>query len=193
MSVRLFIAKLPFNTTEADLREYFSQVGPVSAIVLPVDRETGKMRGFAFIDFDDKATAETAIQRLNNGMFKGQTISVSEARPREEKRSSARSGPPHPGRFPPRNRFSGGGVRPAPHQHAEPHDGLGEDRPLRRSPSAGKSGGRKRSDPKAPRGPIRERRSGRFHDLGEDDHDPEEVEFENFATSAPPGEDDSEK
>lgn len=193
MAARLFVAKLPFDTTEAELREYFSQIGPVSAVILPTDRETGKKRGFAFIDFEDKPTAEKAIRQFDNGIFRGQTIRVSEARPREERSSGARSAPPHSGGFPRRNQFGGGGSRTTGDQNSKPHDLFGEDRPSRRSRSAGKSGSRKKTIPKAPRGPIRERRSGRLLDLGGDDHDLGDEEFENLASSAPPEKDDSEE
>ncbi|MBI4456730.1 MAG: RNA-binding protein [Acidobacteria bacterium] len=192
MSVRLFVGKLPFDTTEVDLREYFSQVGAVSAVILPTDRETGKKRGFAFVDFEDKATAENAIRRFNNGIFHGRTISVSEARPREERGSGERSGPAHSGSFPRRNRLSGGGIGAGRGHNAEPPDDFGEIRPSRHR-GAGKSGSRKKNKPKVPQGPIRERRSGRLHDLGEENHHSEEVDFENLATSAPPREDDSEE
>ena len=73
------------------------------------------------------------------------------------------------------------------------HDDQEEERPSRRARiGKTKDGSRKKTSPKAPPGPIRERRSGRLLDLG-DDHDPAEAEFDNFATSAPPGEDELEE
>ena len=96
MPARLFIAKLPLTATEKDLRDHFSQVGTVLSVILPTDRETGKKRGFAFVDFEDKATADEAIRRFNSAMFGGQMISVSEARPREERdRKSTRLNSSH--------------------------------------------------------------------------------------------------
>lgn len=85
MSVRLFVGNLSYEVTEADLREYFSAVGPVSYISIPVDRETGKRRGFAFVEFGDSAQAEEAIRRFNNQPFKGRPIAVNEARARESR------------------------------------------------------------------------------------------------------------
>src|SRR6185503_896940 len=85
MAVRLFVGNLPYSATEAELREHFSAVGPVSYISLPTDRETGRPRGFAFIEFNDRAQAEEAIRRFNNQPFKGRPIAVNEARPREER------------------------------------------------------------------------------------------------------------
>jgi cold-inducible RNA-binding protein len=71
MAVRLFVGNLPYSATEAELREHFSAVGSVSYISLPTDRETGRPRGFAFIEFNDPAQAQEAIRRFNNQPFKG--------------------------------------------------------------------------------------------------------------------------
>jgi RNA recognition motif-containing protein len=193
MPARLFVAKLPFDTTESELREYFSQAGPVSGVILPTDRETGKKRGFAFIDFEDKANAEKAIREFDNRIFRGQTIHVSEARPREEKRPGDRPAPRYSGGPPRRPQFGGGGSRTGPDYKSDVRGDFGEDRPSRRSRSAGKGGSRKKTAPKAPRGPIRERRSGRLLDLGGDERDVGDEEFENLASSAPPDEEDSEE
>src|SRR5262245_30531562 len=74
---------MPYGATEADLRAHFSGVGEPSQIVIPVDRETGRPRGFAFVEFLDRAHAEEAINRFNQQPFMGRALSVSEARPRE--------------------------------------------------------------------------------------------------------------
>ena len=58
MSVRLFIGNLPYSASEAELRGHLSSVGEPTSIVLPVDRETGRPRGFAFVDYADRAVAE---------------------------------------------------------------------------------------------------------------------------------------
>ncbi|MBI2822202.1 MAG: RNA-binding protein [Acidobacteria bacterium] len=190
MSVRLFVAKLPPTTTVADLREHFSQAGPVSEVILPVDRETGKMRGFAFVDVDDKAAADEAIRRFNNATFKGQTISVTEALPRGEKRPGPRPSLSPSRGFPGRRPESG---RANSNQDGGLYGDTAEGRPRRRSPGAGgKKGGRKNVS-SAPRGPIRERRSGRVQDLAEEDSGFGEIEFDNLATSAPPAGDDTDE
>jgi cold-inducible RNA-binding protein len=88
MSVRLFVGNLPYETTEADLREFFSSVGILSNVIIPVDRETGKRRGFAFVEFSDPAQAEEASRRLNNQPFKGRNITINEARARESRPDS---------------------------------------------------------------------------------------------------------
>ena len=95
MSVRLFIGNLPYSATEAELREHLSAVGEPTSIVLPVDRETGRPRGFAFVDYADRAVAEEAIRRFDQQPFKGRGLAVSEARPREERGP----GGPRPGGF----------------------------------------------------------------------------------------------
>lgn len=192
MSARLFVAKLPLETSDRELREYFSQVGPVSGVILPTDRETGKKRGFAFVDFQDKADAEEAIRRLNNQMFKGSKIAVSEARPREEGRTGPKWAPARPGGPPSSNRFGREG-RPSSDRGSDSQDDFSRDRPSRRSRSAGKAGAKSKvKGARLPHTPIRERRSGRFYDVGDED-DSEDIEFENIATSAPPNEEDSEK
>src|SRR5215212_11177636 len=85
MSVRLFIGNLPYTATEAELREHLSSVGLPTSVVLPVDRETGRPRGFAFVDYADRAVAEEAIRKFDQALFKGRGLAVSEARPREER------------------------------------------------------------------------------------------------------------
>jgi RNA recognition motif-containing protein len=92
MSVRLFVGNLPYETTEPDLREFFSSIGPLSNVIIPVDRETGKRRGFAFVEFSDPAQAAEASRRLNNQPFKGRNITINEARARENRPDSG-SGP----------------------------------------------------------------------------------------------------
>src|SRR5258708_2701774 len=109
VSVRLFIGNLPYTATEADLREHLSSVGVPTSVVLPVDRETGRPRGFAFVDYADRAVAEEAIKRFDQQPFKGRGLAVSEARPREDRPPGA----PRPGGFssPPPGGYVG--ARPA--------------------------------------------------------------------------------
>ncbi|HKV99803.1 MAG TPA: RNA-binding protein, partial [Vicinamibacterales bacterium] len=74
MAVRLFVGNMPYGATEADLRAHFSGVGAPSQIVIPVDRETGRPRGFAFVEFIDRAVAEEAINRFNQQPFMGRSL-----------------------------------------------------------------------------------------------------------------------
>src|SRR5262249_11130132 len=83
MAVRLFVGNLPYDTTESEVRQHFSQIGPLSFVSLPTDRETGKLRGFAFIEYGDRAHAESAINRFDGQLFKGRRLAVNEARERE--------------------------------------------------------------------------------------------------------------
>src|SRR6184192_3940687 len=79
-------------------RSYFGTVAPPSQVVLPVDRETGRPRGFAFVEFLDRGHAEQAIQKFNGQVFNGRPLAVSEARAREDRGP----GGPRPGGFGPR-------------------------------------------------------------------------------------------
>src|SRR5205823_11211431 len=104
VSVRLFIGNLPYAATEAELRTHLSNVGEPISVVLPVDRETGRPRGFAFVDYADRGVAEEAIKRFDQQPFKGRPLAVSEARPREERgpggpRPGGGFGGPRPGGF----------------------------------------------------------------------------------------------
>ncbi len=79
----LYVGNLPFTTTADDLREAFSQYGEVSRAQVISDRETGRSRGFGFVEMNEGA--EQAIEALNGAMFQGRTLTVNEAKPREER------------------------------------------------------------------------------------------------------------
>jgi cold-inducible RNA-binding protein len=194
VSVRLFIGNLPYAATEADLREHLSGVGEPSQIVLPTDRETGRPRGFAFVDYADRAVAEEAIRRFNQQPFKGRPLAVSEARPREDRPPGAG---PRPGGFSgPRPAGPGGpggfsGPRPsgfAPRPAAEPGAGGGPTRSRNFGPDAPPKNKRKppRKDAdRGPRGPIKERPVGRLYDADEDWRAEEtDVDVDDIATTA---------
>jgi len=85
MSIKLYVGNLSYDTKEADLQELFAQVGPVASVALPTDRETGRMRGFGFVEMTSEADARTAIQRFNGTTLHDRQITVNEARPREER------------------------------------------------------------------------------------------------------------
>jgi RNA recognition motif-containing protein len=96
MTKNLYVGNLPFGTTEDDLRAEFSKHGTVVGAQIIKDRETGRSRGFAFVEMSDGADA--AIAALNGAMFQGRTLTVNEARPREERRSSGNGGRGYGGR-----------------------------------------------------------------------------------------------
>src|SRR5262245_24629327 len=83
MSVRLFVGNLPYDATEDEIRQHFSTVGNLSYVSIPLDRETGKKRGFAFVEFADEQQAQAAIRQFNNQPFKGRPLAVNEARAKE--------------------------------------------------------------------------------------------------------------
>lgn len=83
MSKKLYVGNLPFGTTADDLREAFGQYGTVASAQLVTDRETGRSRGFAFVELEDGA--EEAITNLNGALFQGRALTVNEARPREDR------------------------------------------------------------------------------------------------------------
>jgi cold-inducible RNA-binding protein len=83
MSVKLYVGNLTFNTTEQDLQEQFSRYGHVSSANIITDRDTGRSRGFAFVELDSKESAQAAIDALNGKELDGRALTVNEARPRE--------------------------------------------------------------------------------------------------------------
>ena len=83
MSKNLYVGNLPFGTTTDDLRDLFAQYGNVKSAQVVMDRETGRSRGFGFVEMNDGA--EAAIDALNGKDFQGRSLAVNEARPREER------------------------------------------------------------------------------------------------------------
>ena len=198
MSVRLFIGNLPYAANEADLREHLSSVGAPAQIVLPVDRETGRPRGFAFVDYTERSVAEEAIRRFNQQPFKGRPLAVSEARPREDRPPGPRPGG-----------YSGGGAggfsspRPGPAGpggYSGPRPGGFSPRPSDSGPGGGGAGRRnfgpdappkgkrkpQRKDEGRPKGPIKERPVSRLYENDEDWRaapGEDDVEIDDIATS----------
>ena len=81
----IYVGNLPFDCTEDELRAAFEQHGQVSSVNLITDRETGRPRGFAFVEMDDANAAKQAIEALNLSNMNGRNITVNEAKPREER------------------------------------------------------------------------------------------------------------
>ena len=93
MSTKLFVGNLSYSVAENNLEDLFAQYGPVTEVNLMLDRATGRSRGFAFVTMESKEAADAAIQALNGKNWEGRDLSVSEARPREERpERSNRSG-----------------------------------------------------------------------------------------------------
>jgi RNA recognition motif-containing protein len=178
--VRLFIGNLPYTATDDDLRAYFAQVAEPTQVVRPLDRETGRARGFAFVEYTERSDAEEAIKRFDGQLFMGRPIAVSEARARE-----AGGPPPRPGGgYAPR--APGGGFAPRPgggEGFSRPPSGgyrggdAPPDVPASRARNFGppappkKKGGKggfvKKED--KPRGPIPTKHTGRMYALEEDE------------------------
>lgn len=90
MSKNLYVGNLPYSATADDLREAFSKYGTVTSASVAADRETGRSRGFGFVEMADGA--DEAIANLNGASMGGRSLTVNEARPREERRRSTGSG-----------------------------------------------------------------------------------------------------
>ncbi|HMP92265.1 MAG TPA: RNA-binding protein [Phnomibacter sp.] len=85
--MNIYVSNLSFAIQDEDLREYFEAYGEVSAARIVTDRETGRSRGFGFVEMPNKASAEKAIAELDGAVADGRAIRVNEARPREERPS----------------------------------------------------------------------------------------------------------
>jgi cold-inducible RNA-binding protein len=199
LAVRLFVGNLAYSTTEADLRTYFSAIAAPSQVVLPVDRETGRPRGFAFVEFPERAQAEAAIQRFNGQVFNGRPLAVSEARAREDRgpggprpgggfggpRPGGGFGAPRPGGFGGPRPGGFGGPRFDPTTAPQPprNRNFGPDAKPQRGPGAKA----KKKETERPRGPIPLKSTGRsftledVDDVGGDDL----PDIDNIATSKP--------
>jgi cold-inducible RNA-binding protein len=209
VSVRLFIGNLPYSATEADLRALFGEVAEPAQVVLPTDRETGRPRGFAFVDFAEREHAEQVIERYNGQPFSGRPLAVSEARAREDRPAGPRPGgygaprPGGPGGYgggggfggAPRPPGSFGGPRPEGGGFGGPRPG-GPPRPFvprdpggpplpgaesRRARGPAKGPVRKQTYEKGPRGPIKQRPVTRLYD--EDEDLESTVEFDDVSAS----------
>jgi RNA recognition motif-containing protein len=102
--MRLYVGGLPYQTTEQDLIDLFSQGGEVASAVVITDRDTGRSKGFGFVEMNDENEARAAIDRLNGTSLGSRTITVNEARERQ-----FGSGGGGRGGYGGRDRRSGGG------------------------------------------------------------------------------------
>jgi RNA recognition motif-containing protein len=83
MSSKLYVGNLPYETNEDDLQILFAEVGAVETVTVMRDRDTGRARGFGFVEMGNEQDAQKAIQALNEKPFGGRTLTVNEARPQE--------------------------------------------------------------------------------------------------------------
>lgn len=84
MSTKLYVGNLNFRTDDDKLRELFSQYGEVLSVNVVTDRESGRSRGFGFVEMSDKESAQEAEKALNGKEFEGRPLKVNEAKPRAE-------------------------------------------------------------------------------------------------------------
>jgi RNA recognition motif-containing protein len=82
--MRIYVGGLPYQTTENDLSSLFEQVGPVASATVIIDRQTGRSKGFGFVEMDTPEDAQKAISQLNGTILGGRTLMVNEARERQE-------------------------------------------------------------------------------------------------------------
>ncbi len=104
MDAKLYVGNLSYNVTEMDLRELFSQAGAIREVTLIMDRFTQRSKGFGFVEMENQADAEKAIQMFNNHELDGRPLTVNIARPREDRGSGGGGGGQ-------RNSGRGGGSR----------------------------------------------------------------------------------
>jgi RNA recognition motif-containing protein len=181
MAVRLFVGNLPYDTTEDEIRQHFSTVGNLSYVSIPLDRETGKKRGFAFVEFGDPKQAQEAIRLFNNQPFKGRPLAVNEARAREAGPRPSGGGPSARPSFGPRP--SGPPMRaPAPDFG---DGGSDRDRPARKNfgPDAKPARNRaQRFKPESGKKALKEKFTGQIFGPDDEEDAPDEVQIDNFAT-----------
>lgn len=85
--MNIYVGNLAYSVTEDELRTAFSQFGEVSTVNVVTDRETGRSKGFGFVEMDDNSAADEALKALNGTSMGGRNLKVNEARPREQRPS----------------------------------------------------------------------------------------------------------
>ncbi len=97
MESKLYVGNLSYDVTEQQLRELFSQAGQIKDVALITDRQTGRSKGFGFVEFETQAEAQKAIELFNNHELEGRPLTVNMARPREERGGGGGGGGGHRG------------------------------------------------------------------------------------------------
>ena len=83
--MNLYISNLSYNVSDEDLRQLFADYGEITSAKVIMDRETGRSRGFGFVELSDDELAKKAIEELNQASYDGKVINITEARPREDR------------------------------------------------------------------------------------------------------------
>ena len=89
--MNIYVSNLGFSVQDEDLKEYFEEYGEVTSAKVITDKFTNRSRGFGFVEMPDESAAEKAIKELNGAVVEGRSISVTVARPREERSNNKRS------------------------------------------------------------------------------------------------------
>ena len=92
MGNKLYVGNLPFSITEDSLRDTFGQCGTVTDVMIALDRQTGRSRGFGFITLSSDEEANAAVEKFHGTDMDGRTVQVNEARPREDRPSGGGGG-----------------------------------------------------------------------------------------------------
>jgi RNA recognition motif-containing protein len=192
MPVRLFVGNLPYDATEEEIRAHFSTAGNVVNVFVPLDRETGRKRGFAFVEFNAGAEAQEAIRLFNSQPFKGRPLAVNEARAKEARPPSPGGGgggfrpgprPPSMGGFRP----SGPGGSPPQRDFDRPDPGALDPRADKHARKFGpdakpfKNRIQKSFRPEGGKKALKERMSGQVYSMDDDSDGINEPEIDNFA------------
>jgi RNA recognition motif-containing protein len=85
MATKLFVGSLPYSTTDDSLADFFAAAGTVVSAKVIIDRETGRSKGFGFVEMSSEDEAKAAIDKLNGSEMEGRSIVVNEARPQERR------------------------------------------------------------------------------------------------------------
>ena len=109
MSMKLYVGNLAFQTSSEDLQQLFGQAGTVQSASVIEDRETGRSRGFGFVEMASKEEGESAISQFNGKEFNGRNLTVNEARPRDDRGGNRGGGGGGRGGFGRSNNRGGGG------------------------------------------------------------------------------------
>jgi len=122
MAMKLYVGNLSFQTTSEDLQQLFAQAGTVESATVVEDRDTGRSRGFGFVEMASKEEGEKAIEQFNGTDMNGRNLTVNEARPREDRGNRGGGG---------RGGYGGGGNRGGGGRGGYGGGGGGRDNPPR--------------------------------------------------------------
>jgi RNA recognition motif-containing protein len=92
MATKLYVGNLPYTAKEESLKDHFSSAGSVASVKIIIDRETGRSKGFGFVEMESDDGAQTAVSQLDGQEFEGRSLRVSEAKPQPERESRGGGG-----------------------------------------------------------------------------------------------------